>query len=298
MTQENKQARSGSGFVPSTGEEEYLKSPTEKKQALVASLAELKIAINSTFATGISFAQKATVEMIKCGKYLCDAREQFTSDTKFGEWRKKNIEFSQSHAARLMSVAREFGDNEDALLLPIGTLAELLPASPALKQQVIAEAKSGDKPTRAEVTKRKKEEQVRDGGSVTEEEIKHLKAKAKEEAEDSPPEGDTAPKPVRSDKKPGKVKEFKPWEIAQETLQKPFEERLREVEVRGKGGDEIYGSMLIFGIPPYHDGAPSLDLIHRSYDGYYRDAGTEFWEENPDLEDRFLVAYDTLTGLY
>ena len=263
-------------FIPSDGSEDYLQRPEDKQVAKAASLQELQIVINSTYATGIAFAQKATAEMIKCGQALLEARSHFASNTKFGEWRKKHVEFSQSHTQRLMAVAKEFGGNSDAMLLPVGTLAELLPASPALKEKVIKEAKAGKPPKRAEVIERKREERENN----------------------SPPEGGTvAGKAYKGSTGPGKGRILEQWEIAQEVLVLDFEERLRKIEPRGSD-NKITAAFLIFGIPPYHEGLPSIDLIHTLWHAY----STQLEETGPDdiadMMDKFTEAYDILVELY
>ena len=268
----------GGDFEPSTGDEDYLQTKEERDKNRGISLGHDAQEINAMYASGLALAQRATQTMIEVGNLLLIARENFKGDKEFGEWRKKAIEFSQSHAQRLMAVAREFGDQPDALLLPVGTLAELLPASPKLKAEVIAEAKDGNKPTRAEVTERKKAEQA------------------------TPPEGEnTATESVKSkqdkkDKRASAIKNYEPWEIAQMMIDKPFEERLREMEVRGTDNSQI-DSWIIFGIPPYHEGMPSINIVHILYHGYFGD-NRKVFEGDPDLEDKFTTAYDILVAMY
>jgi len=275
--QADKTKEAKADFTPSTGDEDYLQTKEERDKNRGISLGHDAQEINAMYASGLALAQRATQTMIEVGNLLLIARENFKGDKEFGEWRKKAIEFSQSHAQRLMAVAREFGDDPDALLLPVGTLAELLPASPALKAEVIAEAKDGKKPTRAEVTERKKAEQG------------------------SPPEGEnTATESVKSQedkksKRASAVKNYEPWEIAQMMLDKPFIDRLCELEIRGTDNAQI-DSMIIFGIPPYHEGLPSIDMIHILYHGHYRDNPKV--KEDGDLEDKFTTAYDILVAMY
>ena len=264
----------GEDFTPSAGDETYLQTKEERDAQRGISLGHDAQEINALYASGLSLAQRATQTMIEVGSLLLLARENFKGDKEFGVWRKKAIEFSQSHAQRLMAVAREFGDNEDALLLPLGTLAELLPASPALKKEVIAEAKEGNKPTRAEVTERKKEEQI------------------------IPPEGEKETFKEAADKfnkKATAAKIYEPHEIAQMMLDKPFIERLRDLEVRGTDNAQI-DSFIIFGIPPYHEGMPSIDLIHILYHGHFNE--NPALDKDGDLEDKFTTAYDILIAMY
>lgn len=122
------------------------------------SLDELKVEINAGYANGLSLAQRATEQMIEVGKLLLDAREKFKGDKEFGNWRKKNVEFSATNASRLMAVAREFGEVQDAYLLPLSTLSELLPASARLKDEVITETKEGSGPSVRETRRRVQEE--------------------------------------------------------------------------------------------------------------------------------------------
>ena len=262
-------------FVPSTGDEDYLQTREERDAKRGISLGHDAKEINALYASGLSLAQRATKTMIEVGSLLLIARENFKGDKEFGVWRKKAIEFSQSHAQRLMAVAREFGDNPDAQLLPVGTLAELLPASPALKKEVIEEAKEGKKPTRAEVTERKKAEQAKPSEGDKKESFK--------EAAD------------KFNKRASAVKVYEPFEIAQMMLDKPFIERLREMEVRGTDNSQI-DAFIIFGIPPYHEGLPSIDLIHILYHGHFND--NPKIKEDGDLEDKFTAAYDILVAMY
>ena len=252
-------------FVPSTGEESYISGKPD------VDLPSLAKEINSGYANGIALAQRATQQMIEVGSLLLQARQAFPSNAKFGLWRRDHIEFSQSHTARLMSVAKEFADQPDSHLLPIGTLAELLPASPELKAEVIAEAKAGAKPTRAEVTQRKK-------------------------AEASPPESAAAAaadfeeveSPVPVDYNP-EFPPSEPWQAAQRFLDLPFIERLEALEVRGVS-DAQHNALIIFGIPPYHDGLPSRDSLYAIY-SYHDDL-------EPDQADKMTEAYDVLIELY
>lgn len=267
------------GFVPSDGTEGYLQDADGKKLLKETSLQELVIVIESTYATGLSFAQKATQEMMKCGGYLQEARDKFKGDNEFGKWRAKHISFSQSYCQRLMAVNKEFGGNDDAKLLPIGTLSELLPASPKLKADVIAEVKDGKKVTRQDV----KDKKAAEKGDVSH-----------PESGNKTPE--VAGKPTKVDKKAGPVIEIDFAGEAQVYLDKQFVNRLDELEVRGKHGD-IINAWIIFGIPPYHEGMPSIDSIHALWHALGVD-DSQWLEENPDQKQKFQQAYDMLIALY
>ena len=79
-------------FVPATGNESYIhKTRTKEQLDLDAN------AINLMYNEGINLARRATATMIRAGERLLLVRTHFTSDVKFGVWRKENIEFSQSH---------------------------------------------------------------------------------------------------------------------------------------------------------------------------------------------------------
>ena len=126
-------------FTPSAGDEDYLQQkPSDlDHDTQAANLSCLADDINEGYEVAIGIAQKATARMMEVGKDLLRARAYFKGDNEFGKWRKANVFFSQSHCQRLMQVTREFGDNKDALALPVGTLSELCSASPELKEKTI-----------------------------------------------------------------------------------------------------------------------------------------------------------------
>ena len=264
-------AEAKSSFVPSTGNESYLQP--DKKGIIESALVDLKNKIELDYADGMGLAQRATERMISCGKLLLQARERFKGDKEFGQWRAKELSISSSHVSRLMAVAREFGDNEDAKLLPVGTLSELISASPELKKETIDKAKSGEKVTRAEVTKAKKIEK----GEVA-----------------PPPEEDNttkATKPVRVNTAPSKGRNLEPWEIAQTILDKRIHQRLAEVEVRGDDNAQI-NAFIIYGFAPYCEGMPSRDSVMAVYDKSVDAIDDE------DLLDKFQTAYDIIMEMY
>lgn len=272
--QKQKSKKAVAEFVPSTGDESYLQSlPSD------ITLDELTTLVNSAYSAGITLAKKATQEMIKCGNYLQEARKMHKGDKEFGQWRKKNIDFSQSHCARLMAVAREFGKNKDAHLLPISTLSELLPAPPEVKEKVIAKAVAGEK--------------------ITRKDVKELKDEAKDIS--SPQESEAEPvlagKPVRTDKKSGEVRTIDPVAEAQAILDLPFLERLSQLEVR-TDDDAQFKSFLIFGIPPYGDGIASQDTIEGLY-VYYVQRHVDIEEDlTGDSEHKLETAYNILMAMY
>lgn len=256
-------------FVPSTGDESYLQSlPSD------ITLDELGTMINSSYSAGITLAQKATAEMMKCGEYLQVARKKFKGDKEFGQWRKKHVNFSQSHCARLMAVSKEFGNNEDAQMLPISTLSELLPALPEVKEAVIEKVKSGEKVTRKDVKEMKNTARPQEGcNDLVDEPVP------------------VATKPVRQDKTTTPAKGIDFVAEAQVKLEQPFLERLAENEVRG-ADDAQFNAFIIFGLPPYGEGIPSKDTISALY-AYYN-------VETPDgdAKHKFTAAYDILMAMY
>lgn len=270
-------AEAKTSFVPSTGDEDYLKTPEEKKKVIQTAarveLVDLKAKIELDYADGMMLAQKATERMISCGKHLLAARERFKGDKEFGQWRKNELSISASHVTRLMAVAREFGDNTDAMLLPIGTLAELIPASNELKQATIEKAKAGEKVTRAEVTAAKKAEKTE---SSPPPEVEHK---------------EVASAPVRADKKPSMGKTLEPWQRAQLILDKNIWQRLDMVEVRS-GDDKQINAFIIFGIPPYSEGMPSRDTITYIYSAVADNT------DNAEVLDKLQTAYDIIMDMY
>ena len=276
------------GFTPSTGDEDYIKGAATKvtnKKGL-AKNAQLERAlpvmadeINALYEQAELMRRQTATTFIEVGKLLNKARTQFASNTKFGAWRKKMIHFSQSHVQRLMQVATEFGDNEDAALLPFGTLAVLTNASDELVKKVIESAKDGKAPTRAEVTEAKK-------------------------ADASPPEGD---KEVTADSMAEDMAEGKPdpapvvepaeeeWETAQTTLDMPFMTRANITKVEGSR-NPFHAACLVYGIPPFHDGHPSSDLVSHLYFAL----GEAVMKEDPDngeLLDKLTECHDILQSV-
>lgn len=256
-------------FVPSTGDESYLQQDpsTLPDDDRASQLFDLQLDINEGYQAAIGIARKATARMLEVGKDLCKARAYFRGDKEFGQWRNKHINFSQSHCQRLMQVAREFGDNEDALALPVGTLSELCTASPELKEKIIEKAKTGEKTTRAEVTKAKKAE--------------------KSEPSSLPEGGKSKIGGVM--KAPSET----PEQRANKWLALPAIERISGLEVRGTHSDPMVDAFLMFGIPPFHEGMPSIDTIHFLWHGI----GSILADE-PELTDKFTVAYDYILDLY
>ena len=260
-------------FTPSTGDEDYLKMnplalPDEDR---IGHLFDLADDINTGYITAIGIAQKATARMIDVGADLLKARTYFTGDLEFGRWRKENIDFSQSHCARLMQVSREFNGQQDALGLPISTLSELCSASPVIKEKVLADTKAGNKPTAKQVKEAKKADKV-------------------------PP---SSPDKVQKVKEEPIVKSIMtppvetPEERADKWLALPVVERISGLEVRGKHAEPMVDAFLMFGIPPFHEGLPSIDTIHFLWHAI----GTAI-TDRPELTDKFTVAYDYLLELY
>jgi len=252
-------------FIPSTGDEDYLQlNPISLTDGLRAEhLFDLKEDINEGYDAAMGLARKATSRMIDVGKDLLKARSYFKGDNEFGKWRKENITFSGSHCTRLMAVTREFGDNKDALALPVGTLSELCSASLALKEKVVKDASEGKVTTRAEVTKAKKAEK---------------------------PEPSTSPE-VDKPQVGGIMKA--PAETAEERANRwlalPVDERIAGLEVRGKHAEPMVDAFLMFGIPPFHEGYPSIDTINMLYHAIGRAI-----EDDVESLDKLAVAHEFL----
>ncbi len=253
-----------SGFVPSTGNEAYLQTATE-------SLSQVADEINRKYDEGTMLRVRTTETFIEVGRLLNDARKLFTSDVKFGVWRKQSISFSQSHVQRLMQVAREFGDIKDASTLPFGTLAVLTSATEDLKEKVIAEAKEGEAPTRAEVIERKKEESV-----------KPVSAEEAAAAMEQPDEEEYEPPVTEPDEE---------WVAAQVILDMPFHRRIHIVDIEASR-NPFHASCLLYGIPPFHDGQPSSDLVSNLYSVLCKeDCITDA------LHDKLTAAHDVLMSV-
>ena len=271
QTKAHEQAKEAKeNFVPSDPNADYLKSPSQKKEIAQLALVELKDAIELEYADGMRHAQTATECMIACGKHLLKAREKFKGDKEFGRWRKEALTISASHVTRLMSVAREFGDNTDAKLLPIGTLAELVPASPAIKQEVIEKAAKGEKVTRQDVKDAKKEEKAESA---------------------PPPEVEKATKPVTVNTRPGPGKTLDDWERAQIMLDKNVWQRLDQLDPRESDNPQI-DAFILFCIPPYCEGMPSRDTI-----GYLYEVVSDKIDD-PDTLDKLQQSYDIIMEMY
>ena len=265
-------------FVPSTGDEDYLRGSTYEldEQHKSELLEELKEDINDGYDAAMGYARSATGRMIEVGKDILKARSYFKGDNEFGKWRKENINFSGSHCTRLMSVAREFGDNTDALALPVGTLSELCSASPALKEKIVRDAAAGKPTTRAEVTKAKKAEKP-----------------------DSPSPEVGKSSQVETGKKPQvggimKAPPETPEERADKWLALPVAERIAGLEVRGRQAEPMVDAFLMFGIPPFHEGMPSLDTIHFLWHAI----APTLKDGSPELMDKFTAAYEFITDQY
>ena len=282
-------------FVPSSPDSEYLRKDRKGSKA-PANLDKLPDKINSAYAKGIDLSKKATEAMLECGALLLEARAQFKGDKEFGQWRKKNIRFSASHVTRLMSVAREFSNEPRALLLPVGTLATLVSASDDLKEEVLTEAEKEDVPTpkRADVIKRKKEEKGEKPASAAtaKENPSPTQSPAidKDKQAEAEQKWEEAQRKIR-EKKEAAEKSLTLAEKAQVYLDMPFEERVAKLDPRGSADKEVI-SWQMFGIPPYHDGMPSLDIIHALWHHFAPQLTDD------DLISRFTEAYDTLRELY
>ena len=278
------------GFVPSTGDESYIeggakplvtnKEPLAKNAQLERALPVMADEINGLFEQGLLQFRSSQETMMEVGRKLNIARNQFSSNTKFGTWRKKMIRFSGSHVQRLMSVAKEFGEEPDAILLPIGTLAVMTNVSKDLKQKVIAAAKEGKAPTRAEVTADKKAEQGKESPP--------------ESADDATEQMESEPgtKPDLVIEEPNQLED---WEEAQVMLDKPLTTRLATLSIEGSSNPFI-NSCILYGIPPYHDGQPSLDLVSNLYFAY-SDKVEKADPKNTDALDKLTEAHDILTSV-
>lgn len=292
-------------FEPSTGEEDYLNPPTKAGKAVIkkalegganplvtnkaplAKNAQLERAlpvmadeINHAYEQAELMRRTTCSAFIEVGRLLNIARTQFSSAPKFQTWRKKMIHFSNSHVQRLMSVAKEFGDNEDAALLPFGTLAVLTNAADEVKDKVVADAKDGKTTTRAEATDMKKEAQ----------------------AKDDPPEGETTAESMeqgmeesKDDLIPVTEPAMEEWEEAQITLDMTFERRAAIVQVEG-ARNPFHAACLLYGIPPFHDGHPSGDLVSHLYFSH-SDKVEKNDPDNTDLLDKLTEAHDILQSV-
>jgi len=286
MSEEHKDAVAG--FEGSTGDESYLNPPDKKGMANInkalkgakdkdpVTLPGLADAINHEYEQGELMRRQTCAQFIEVGRLLNVARLQFTSNTKFGTWRKKAIDFSQSHVQRLMQVATEFGDNEDAALLPFGTLAVLTNASEDLKDKVVADAKDGKTTTRAEVTAAKKDEKESPPESADEATAQMEGSTKDDEPEEPEPESD-------------------PVAEAQVLLDMPFKKREPLIKVEGSR-NPFHAACLLYGIPPYHDGHPSLDLVSNLYFSH-TDKVTANDPENTALLDKLTEAHDILQSV-
>lgn len=243
--------------------------------ASIKSLDQLKIEINAEYAYGLSMAQKATETMINVGKLLLQAREKFKGDNEFGKWRQKHIEFSASHASRLMAVAREFGEIQDAYLMPLSTLAELLPADAKLKDEIVTNVAAGGKPpTVAEARRLVKEAKnsTPNGVPIT----------PAPDPDPEPPHCDTAPAapggdggaratdPVPPHRPPSELsprgsRSNPPQDPEQALVDKVSHDILLPFEVRVKNFDDPF---VIFGLSPFFEGTINEDVIRHLYDWY------------------------------
>lgn len=285
-----------SKFKPSSGDESYLNPPTKagkevieralmggseplvKGNTLLAKNAQLERAlpvmadeINHLYEQGELMRRQTAETFIEVGRLLNVARKQFSSNTKFGAWRKKMIHFSQSHVQRLMQVATEFGDVEDATLLPFGTLAVLTNATEELVKKVIDSAKEGKVPTRAEVIEEKKADSPPESADAA--------------AKDMETSGKEQPVPVVEDPK-------EEWEDAQILLDMTFANRAPLIQVEGSRNPFI-SACTLYGIPPFHDGHPSLDLVSNLYMYLTERLG----EDETDLHDKLTFAHDVLQSV-
>jgi hypothetical protein len=281
-------------FDGSTGDEDYLNPPDKKGMATIAkalkgakdkdpvTLPGLADRINHEYEMGEMMRRQTCAQFIEVGRLLNIARAQFTSNTKFGAWRKKMINFSQSHVQRLMQVATEFGDVEDATLLPFGTLAVLTNASDDLKGKVIADAKDGKTVTRAEVTEAKKAEKGESPPESADDFADSIQEKAEVVIEDEPPEEE--------------------WQVAQRMLDKPLLKRLSAISnIEGSRNPAIQAHML-FGLPPYYDGMPSTDVVSYLYDAYCTKIEQYVKPEDESLyeayHDKLTQAHDILFSIF
>ena len=260
-------------FVPSTKDARYLNTNS-------ADLKKLATAINRTHAAGVGFARKATEAMMECGAYLLEARELFKGDNEFGKWRKEHIDFSASHCTRIMAVTREFKGDERAALLPMGTLATLIPASDDLKEEVLEKAAKGETVKRSDVAEAKKEEKT----------VKEVQASPKSTEAESPSSTPQESSSKSSKKEPSN--RLSPVDEAQVYLEMDFNERLDKLEPRG-ATDKLTISYMIFGIPPYHDGQCSLDLVHTLWHAYGASIATDV-----NAMSKFQTAYDTILDTF
>lgn len=281
-------------FEPSKGDEAYLNPPDKKGIKVIdkalregdpVTLPGLADAINKGYEQGEVMRRQTCAQFIEVGRLLNLARTSFTSNTKFGTWRKKSIDFSQSHVQRLMSVATEFGDDADAALVSFGTLAVLTNASEELKGKVIADAKGGKTTKRAEVIEQKKaESKVIEGEGDADDE-----GAAPKSAEDAAKDMESSEGKAPEDE-PKIVIVLEEWEKAQVTLAVRFIDRLALLDPTG-GHNPIHDAYLIFGIPPYHDGFPTRDLIYAFYDWNMDKMDPEI---DAVLMDKLTAAYDLL----
>lgn len=268
MSEEHKKAVKE--FVASTGDESYI---TGNKQVLggrdgdPVTLPGLADAINEGYEKGEMMRKQTCAQFIEVGRLLNIARKAFTSNPKFGKWRKDKIGFSQSHVQRLMSVATEFGDNPDAALVSFGTLAVLLTAPDEMKDKVIEDAKEGKTTKRAEVIEAKKD------------------AKAPDSVEDAQAGMEEAATPLTEVVEP----EQEEWETAQVVLDMKFAARLALLKIDG-ARSPFHNACLLFGIPPFHDGRPSNDLVSNLYFSLTERLNPDQTEDH----DKLTAAHDIL----
>ncbi len=241
-----KQKEAVASFAGSTGDESYL-NPKGSDPVTLVGLADQ---INQGYEKGEIMRRTTCQQFIEVGRLLNIARTKFTSNTKFGAWRKKSIDFSQSHVQRLMQVASEFGEEPDAALISFGTLAVLTNASDELKDKIVADAKDGKTTTRAEVIAAKKEE--KEGPPESAADFENSIQEKAEAVDPDEPELDTKPDPVD------------PVDAAQLILDMKFTTRISLFGIEGSSNPFI-NACILYGIPPYHDGKPSRDLVSTLY---------------------------------
>ena len=283
MTKQKEKTKAAiKGFKPSTGDESYMggNPPAVKGNSMLAKNEQLERAlpvmadeINNLYEQGELMRRQTAETFIEVGKLLNKARKQFSSNTKFGAWRKKMIHFSQSHTQRLMQVATEFGDVADATLLPFGTLAVLTNATDELVKTVIDAAKEGNVPSRADVIDAKKEEKESPPESA-EAAAKDMETSGKEQA----------PELVEDPKEE--------WEDAQVLLDMTFANRAPLIQVEG-ARNPFTAACTLYGIPPFHDGQPSLDLVSNLYFSLTE----RLSEDQTDLHDKLTHAHDVLQSV-
>jgi len=215
---------------------------------------EIGKAINDKFLEANSHAERAIASYLEVGKLLFEARQFFPGDLEYGKWRAENTTLSQSWANKLLKVHATYGDKPPKEL-PISALAELTTLPKEKRKEM--EKKAADP--------KQKTPSVRD-----------IKAEKRKVGADRVAE--------QLAKKP-KVDTKSVEDIAQLFVDMPFEKRVKYWQ---DGNQTVEDAYVLYGLPPYFDGAPNIDTIIL--------LTTALWTEHKEgaINEAYAVIKETL----